>query len=413
MAHSPWLPNASFTLKLQSGEFTTTVKTSVDVGAIDNSARGISYDGTNTPWSGNEAMKLYLHSGQFTSTLKTSQGSIASFFADISWDRTNTPWVGLPMATYKLCLQSGQFTTILKASQDITAIDTVPDGISYDGTDTPWAGTTDKKFYLQSGQFTSTLKTSLGTGGFTPRGISYTGTDTMIAAWNDHKLKRFSGQFTTTIRSSCSASTAGGIETNNVDGRLPVVDPSLGVRAETIAYSYQAINTNAIIFLAPSLTADALTDADGGKVKEPIQAIATSHNGFLFSVNIAGVQRKLVRKFFIVNNSNQNIVSGKVWIQAQDQSPQLKIAHERNGVQQLILDGSTVAPIITGLPNNIPSYGVFSLHADEASGIQFGGDGNLPTGKRVGIWVLQTLEAGEFSNQDADFTIRCGINFES
>jgi len=33
----------------------------------------MSWDGTNTPWAGSAADKVYLQSGQFTSTLKTSQ----------------------------------------------------------------------------------------------------------------------------------------------------------------------------------------------------------------------------------------------------------------------------------------------------------------------------------------------------
>ena len=412
MANVVWVDEFMDKLYLQSGEFTTTIKTSQSIQAVDTYLNGISYDLTNTPWSGQEANKEYLQSGQFTSTLKTSQSAGANI-RDISWDRTNTPWIGMAVATFKLYLTSGQFSSTLKASQSVHTIDTLPNGISYDGTNTPWAGDITDKGYLTSGQFTATIKTSQAFPNG-PGAISYNGTDTLYARNSDpKKLYRYSGQFTSVIKSSYNNGKDNfGIDTVDLNSRVPVVEPPFGSTSKTIAYSYQAINTNAIIFLAPSLTADDLTDADGGRVKEPIQTIAISHNGFLFSVNIAGVQRKLVRKFFIVNNSNQNIVSGKVWIQAQDQSPQLKIAHERNSIQQLILDGSTVAPIITGLPQNIPSYGVFSLHADEASGIQFGGDGNLPIGKRAGIWVLQTLEAGELPNQNADFTIRCGINFE-
>ncbi len=59
-------------LYLQSGEFSATLKTSLDVSGVDVSLTGISWDGTNTPWSGYAADKLYLQSGQFSATLKTS-----------------------------------------------------------------------------------------------------------------------------------------------------------------------------------------------------------------------------------------------------------------------------------------------------------------------------------------------------
>ena len=51
----------------------TAIKTSQWVSAIDTVPGGISWDGINTPWIGALDNKLYLTSGQFTSTLKTSE----------------------------------------------------------------------------------------------------------------------------------------------------------------------------------------------------------------------------------------------------------------------------------------------------------------------------------------------------
>lgn len=60
-------------LMLTSGEFSSTLKTSQDIGSIDTNPGGPGWDGTDTPWTGTQATKLYLQSGQFTSTLKTSE----------------------------------------------------------------------------------------------------------------------------------------------------------------------------------------------------------------------------------------------------------------------------------------------------------------------------------------------------
>lgn len=59
-------------LYLLSGEFTSTIKTSLAVTAKDGDARGISFDGTDTQWCGNTTDKLFLNSGKFTSTIKSS-----------------------------------------------------------------------------------------------------------------------------------------------------------------------------------------------------------------------------------------------------------------------------------------------------------------------------------------------------
>ena len=192
-------------LYLQSGQFTSTIKTSISVVGVDAFPEGLDWDGTNTPWTGNQAGKMYLTSGQFTSTIKTSQ-SVSSDRRGISWDGTNTPYTGrskiyihsgqftstikdstattsaadvsasdanIPYSedSDKLVLLSGIVTSTVKDSVSITAIDTDPRGCSWDGTNTPWAGSQANKLYLQSGQFTSTLKTSYATGIF-PGGIS-------------------------------------------------------------------------------------------------------------------------------------------------------------------------------------------------------------------------------------------------
>lgn len=167
-------------LYLVSGQFSSTVKTSVRplplFGQIN--PLGISFDGTNTPWSTpfvlslpffDQPAELFLQSGRFTTTIKTSQivTGIAARPSSVSYDGTNTPWCSQTNAVdtvSKLFLQSGQFTSTVKTSEDMAAIDDLPTGITYDGTNTPWQGSEADKFYLTSGQYTSTLKTSLASG---------------------------------------------------------------------------------------------------------------------------------------------------------------------------------------------------------------------------------------------------------
>jgi hypothetical protein len=67
---TPWCGGQASKLYLQSGQFTSTLKTSQSVGAVDTGPSGIACDETNTPWGGSQDEKLYLTSGQFTSPLK-------------------------------------------------------------------------------------------------------------------------------------------------------------------------------------------------------------------------------------------------------------------------------------------------------------------------------------------------------
>ena len=222
MAHTPWIGGEADKLYLQSGQFSSTLKTSRDISGIDSTPTGISYDGTNTPWSGNGDEKLYIQSGQFSATIKTSIdiGSLAYTCYGISYDGTNTPWcTDTSKANYvgRLYLQSGQISSTMKTSLTPNVGEGNYD-ISYDGTNTPhcYIG----KLVLQSGQFSSTIKDSLTV--TSPMGISYDGTNTPYT--KNGKLYLQSGQFSSTMKTSLDASgidnSSQGICTNDVDSRL-------------------------------------------------------------------------------------------------------------------------------------------------------------------------------------------------
>jgi hypothetical protein len=231
MADVPWTGNTADKFYLQSGEFSSTVKTSQYVGGIDWTPSGMCWDGQDTVWSGFQAIKLYLHSGQFTSTLKTSQAvsSIDTQPRDVSWDKTNTPWTG--DRWNKRYLQSGQFSSTLKSS--LGTPDFNPTAISTDGPDTPWAGIQIPRLFLTSGRFTTTLKAWLYVGGIDtlPTGITWNGTYTPWMGTQADKLYLQSGHFTSTVKTS---QYVGGIDfevsslsTNNFSARVGPIEESV------------------------------------------------------------------------------------------------------------------------------------------------------------------------------------------
>ena len=246
-ANTLWCGRSADKLYMQSGQFTSTLKTSESVGGVDTIPRGITTDGTDTGWTGNQADKLYLTSGTFSSTLKTSQSvsAIDTQVAGQSWDGTNTSWCGYD--ANKLYLQSGQFTSTLKTSYYTGSGSITTLGINWDGTNTGWTHYTLAKLVLQSGQFTSTVKQSVGVGGVDiyPYGHSYTGTDTLWAGEQADKLYMQSGQFTSTLKTSVSVGsidlTLSGIETTDYSARL-----GLGAYPDATYdyYSFEIDNTN-------------------------------------------------------------------------------------------------------------------------------------------------------------------------
>ena len=242
MADTVWLGAQTEKLFLQSGEFSSTVKTSQSISVESNNTAGVSWDGTDTPWNGTGGglhRALYLQSGQFSSTVKVSLnvGSIDTQPSGVSWDGTDTPWNGF--GDDKLYLQSGQFTSTLKTSEAIGGIDGNPRDLSWDGTNTPWCSWSGT-LYLQSGKFTSTLKTSEIVSGIdnTVQGISYNGTDTLWSGSAADKLYLQSGQFTSTLKTSESVGgidiNPHGVEAGDVNARLAAAPPNVADPAEVI-----------------------------------------------------------------------------------------------------------------------------------------------------------------------------------
>lgn len=262
-------------LYLQSGEFTSILKTSQSVGAIDHSPSGIAWDRINTLWCGLSAKKMYLQSGLFTSILKTSQfarinnNTAAGNIRDISWDRANTVWV--ENGRDALILTSGQFTSIVKVSLDVTSIDSNPRGVSYDNNgNTPWCGMQADKLYLQSGQFTSLLKTSLYVGAIdsSPEGISCTSDfHTPWVGNQANKLYLTSGQFSSILKSSQlvpDTSPLGVDSTSRLDLATQVIAQTLVFTQEAKSGQIPPVEAFDELDLNQDLSALLVVDAGGG-----------------------------------------------------------------------------------------------------------------------------------------------------
>ncbi len=229
MADTTWCGNTDDKVYLQSGQYTSTLKTSMSVSSIENSPEGTSYNDGDTFLVGGLKNKLYNLSGQFSSTVLDSVlvSSIDNLTKGIGWDGNNTPWCG--GQANKLYLQSGRFSSTLLTSRSIASIDVGIQGITHDGTgggDTQWAGATDDKLYLQSGQFSSILKTSqsyVGIENFLTD-TSWDGVNASFCGIITDKLWLVSGQFSTTTLSSQGINSIdtfiSGMESNDQDGRL-------------------------------------------------------------------------------------------------------------------------------------------------------------------------------------------------
>ncbi len=256
-------------LYLQSGQFTSTIKTSLSIMIQEGNPTGVCYDLTNTPFIGHMNDKMFLNSGQFTSTVKDSLSTLPDDLpTGISYDGTNTPWSGY--TTLKLFIQSGQFNSTIKDSVSISGIDTNNTGMTVDDVNSPWCGFVAVKLYLQSGQLTSTLKTSQSVSGVdsTPLDIGWDGINTLWCGDEANKLYLQSGQFTSTLKTSedisVSDTSPQGIESNDVNGRLNVspdliVYPvNLALSGATPAPTFTGVD---VVFVASALS---ITMAHGG-----------------------------------------------------------------------------------------------------------------------------------------------------
>lgn len=224
----PWTGRGDAKMYMQSGNVTTTMKTSLATSSWDTFPWGIEADADgNMTLNGREADKFYLMSGAFSSTIKDSISTAAQTGSPLgpSEDGVNTTLI---YATV-LCLYSGKITTTVKTSLDITSVDGSVNGCSTFGTTTLVAATQFAKRYWLSGQFTTTIKDSSANIDGGEQAICHDGTDTNGIGSTANIIYVASGLFTTTVKSSISIAaidtTPNGVSTNNVTGgRMPALD---------------------------------------------------------------------------------------------------------------------------------------------------------------------------------------------
>lgn len=202
-----------------AGVFSSTVVSSLSVDVTNRRAVGMGYlnqsnNGSvwNTTNSGTGRGIQMLQSGRWTSTVKSSIDLSAKILSNtgVEWDGTNTPVTGQKVGgapgIASLLLYSGQFTSTLKTSRSVAAVDTTPTGVSWNGTDTPWCGTQASKLYLTAGQFNSGVTNSVAVSA-TVNGISYAVSGLIWCyAGAPSKAMQNSGQFTSTIKTSLNVS---------------------------------------------------------------------------------------------------------------------------------------------------------------------------------------------------------------
>ena len=220
-----------------SGLFSTTIHSSLNVQAVNTDATGISWDGTDATWMGNtDPNTLYLTSGQFTSTLKqsvdiTSISSIA--IRGVSWDSVETLICENTGDLSKLIALSGKFTDTLRRSILVSTIasgSSSPHDIAYRESDgatlftNQGIGDDNKNYITASPRFTTTVSAShkwADVRAGLHAGISWEGSNAILGIRDTvsavRKLVQLTAFTTTILKSedvSSIAAEIGGINSN-------------------------------------------------------------------------------------------------------------------------------------------------------------------------------------------------------
>ena len=148
---------------------------------------------------------------------------------------------------------------------------------------------------------------------------------------------------------------------------------------------------------------------EGGKVSHNNAGLPAGKNLFLFATTSKPTGQGITRhykKMFFKNFSVDRVVNAKIWIDSQERSPQIKIAHERNALNGgHIIDGSDRVAAPTTKPANLTLTN-FTLATNSTNAIQAGGSGSLPGGSAFGIWVLQTISEGLLADSSVPATFK-------
>ena len=134
-------------------------------------------------------------------------------------------------------------------------------------------------------------------------------------------------------------------------------------------------------------------DVEGGAIASNSASVPSGKDLFLFATTSKpsgqGVTRTY-KKMFFKNNASGLVAQAKLWIDAQERSPQIKVAHEENGAGAKVLNGTDSTNSPATKPANL-TLTDFTLATSSTTALQAAGDGSLPAGAAWGIWVLREI----------------------
>lgn len=261
--------SASQKLFLFSGEFTTTIKTSLlSSGFGSSSLRDIDTDDKDTfSADAGTVDKLYRTSGRFSTTVNDSLATGEVETSGITWADPNTIWSEGPSDF--IFQTSGKFTSTIKDSIDLSSItDATPQTVSYDGIHPSFATGSfpselrEHTMFRISGIFSTTVKDSLQSFGLTAHGFN--GTDTLVANTLNRTLFKYSGQFTSTIKTTKNLTSLISVPTGIATDRAFVRMGGTDLNGDTISStsSVSATLSFATLSISGSLSAVSSATAD-------------------------------------------------------------------------------------------------------------------------------------------------------
>jgi len=218
---TPW--NTTSKLYLYLGQVSATIITSHDPG-FSGVIQGHSLDGLSTFLTetdfGAGTRKLMRLSGQFTSTVQSSLDvtSGSTQLSDVCWAGASTYWLNRsPVVRMDFVEQSGKFTSTVKQSVRNTTY--ITNGLTIGDGDTltmlEIAALNWVDFYRFSGQFTTTLKSTFrNTGNVEEQGyLTYDGSNTLAGMLefpgSVNTIVVYSGAFTSTVKASANHDSVG------------------------------------------------------------------------------------------------------------------------------------------------------------------------------------------------------------
>ena len=148
-----------------------------------------------------------------------------------------------------------------------------------------------------------------------------------------------------------------------------------------------------LTLMLPSFQAASDGDVEGGAISNNLAAVPSGKDLFLFATTSKSAGQGVTRtykKMFYKSTAPGLLVQAKLWVDAQERSPQIKVAHEEDGSGNKILNGTDFVASPNTKPANL-TLTDFTLATSSITALQAAGDGSLPAGAAWGIWLLREI----------------------